>query len=210
MNSKNKPANLLIMFNKIIEDKLTPNQFYMLYCMKEGISPPLINMHQEIRTLVNDEWLKDETNAEDYKYSLNPKAMSIIANVESYFNIMYKKSNMSILGPDFEHNAQKYNELFPKMKLPSNKPARSPIKEIISAFREFFKDYDYSWDIIHEAAAYYIEEERNKGFKYTRTSRYFIRKQDSDKTWISDLAAYCELVKNGEDFDKPQHSEKVF
>jgi hypothetical protein len=96
------------------------------------------------------------------------------------------------------------------MKLPSNKPARSPIKEIVLAFREFFKEYDYGWEIIHQAAAYYIEEEEKKGFKYTRTSRYFIRKQDSDKSWISDLAGYCELVKNGEDHDDVKYIDKVF
>ena len=96
------------------------------------------------------------------------------------------------------------------MKLPSNKPARSPLREIVIAFREFFKDYDYTWEEIHQAAGYYIEEEEKKGFKYTRTSRYFIRKQDSDKSWISDLAGYCELVRSGEDNDTPKHVDKVF
>ena len=114
------------------------------------------------------------------------------------------------MGQDFEVNAEKYNEIFPRMKLPSNKPARSPLKEIVMAFREFFKDYDYTWEEIHMAAAYYIEEESRKGYKYTRTSRYFIRKQDQDKSWISDLAGYCDLVRNGEHDDTPKFSQKEF
>lgn len=192
-----------VIFNHIAEAKLTPNEFYMLYCLKDGISPPNINTHQELRSLVTGEFIKSD-------YSLEPKALSLISKIDSYFGVQVKKSNNGLMGQDFEANAEKYNEIFPRMKLPSNKPARSPLKEIVAAFREFFKEYDYTWEIIHQAAAYYIEEEEKKGFKYTRTSRYFIRKQDSDKSWISDLAGYCELVKNGEDHDEPKHVEKTF
>jgi len=200
-----------VIFNHIAEAHLTPNQFYVLYCINQGITAPLINMHQELRVLTSMEYLLSypDTNG-SFNYQPQPKALSLLSKVESYFRVQAKKSNNTLMGNDFEANAQKYNEIFPKMKLPSNKPARSPLKEIIMAFREFFKDYDYTWDVIHAAAAYYIEEEEKKGFKYTRTSRYFIRKQDQDKSWISDLAGYCELIKNGEDGDNPKFIEKTF
>ena len=193
-----------VVFNHIAEAKLTPNQFYLLYSMNQGITAPLMNTHQELRALLIDHWIKETT------YELEPKALSLISKIDSYFGVQVKKSNNGLMGQDFEANAEKYNEIFPRMKLPSNKPARSPIKEIVLAFREFFKEYDYGWEIIHAAAAYYIEEEEKKGFKYTRTSRYFIRKQDSDKSWISDLAGYCELIKNGEDQDDVKYVDKVF
>ena len=193
-----------VVFNHIAEAKLTPNQFYLLYSMNQGITAPLMNTHQELRALLIDHWIKETT------YELEPKALSLISKIDSYFGVQVKKSNNGLMGQDFEANAEKYNEIFPRMKLPSNKPARSPIKEIVLAFREFFKEYDYGWEIIHAAAAYYIEEEEKKGFKYTRTSRYFIRKQDSDKSWISDLAGYCELIKNVEDQDDVKYVDKVF
>lgn len=209
-----------VIFNHIIEAKLTPNQFYLLYCLRENITAPNINSHQDMRVLVTEgyiykEPMKDKNgNLLDvdkvYGIALEPKALSLLSKIESYFGVQVKKSNNAIMGQDFEANALKYNEIFPKMKLPSNKPARSPLKEIITAFREFFKEYDYTWEIVHAAAAYYIEEEEKKGFKYTRTSRYFIRKQDSDKSWVSDLAGYCELVKNGEDIDEPKFIDKTF
>ena len=199
-----------VIFNHIIEVGLTPNQYYLLHSLHNNVSPPAINLHQEIRHLVVNAWVKDETDATGNHYTLEPKAISLISKINSYFGVQVKKSNNALMGQDFEANALKYNEIFPKMKLPSNKPARSPIKEIIAAFREFFKDYDYTWEVIHAAAEYYIEEEEKKGFKYTRTSRYFIRKQDSDKSWISDLAGYCELIKNGEDRDEPKFIEKTF
>lgn len=204
-----------VIFNHIIEVGLTPNQYYLLHSLHNNVSPPAINLHQELRALIATGFI---AQAKDkgvnlgcgFDYELQPKALSLISKINSYFGVQVKKSNNALMGQDFEANALKYNEIFPKMKLPSNKPARSPIKEIIAAFREFFKDYDYTWEVIHAAAEYYIEEEEKKGFKYTRTSRYFIRKQDSDKSWISDLAGYCELIKNGEDRDEPKFIEKTF
>ena len=193
-----------VVFNHIAEAGLTPNQFYLLYSMNQGITTPLMNTHQELRALLVDYWIKEST------YELEPKALSLISKIDSYFGVQVKKSNNGLMGDDFEANAEKYNVIFPRMKLPSNKPARSPLKEIITAFREFFKEYDYTWDEIHAGAAYYIEEEEKKGYKYTRTSRYFIRKQDTDKSWISDLAGYCELVRSGEDFEESKFTEKEF
>lgn len=192
---------LLTLFNHVLAEKLTPNQFFMLYCLHQSISPPVVNIHQEIRSLVGAGWIKDETDATGNKYTLTPQAITLIGKVESYFNVQSKKSNTALMGEDFEVNALKYNEIFPRMKLPSNKPARSPIKEVVAAFREFFKEHSYSWEVVLQAAEYYIEEEEKKGFRFTRTSRYFIRKQDQDKSWISDLAGYCELIVSGEDAD---------
>ena len=193
-----------VVFNHIAEARLTPNQFYLLYSMNQGITAPLMNTHQELRALLVDHWIKEST------YELEPKALSLISKIDSYFGVQVKKSNNGLMGQDFEVNAEKYNEIFPRMKLPSNKPARSPLKEIVLAFREFFKEYDYTWEEIHAGAAYYIEEEEKKGYKYTRTSRYFIRKQDTDKSWVSDLAGYCELVRSGEDFEESKFTEKEF
>ena len=196
--------SIQVVFNHIAEAGLTPNQFYLLYSMNQGITTPLMNTHQELRALLVDYWIKEST------YELEPKALSLISKIDSYFGVQVKKSNNGLMGDDFEANAEKYNVIFPRMKLPSNKPARSPLKEIITAFREFFKEYDYTWDEIHAGAAYYIEEEEKKGYKYTRTSRYFIRKQDTDKSWVSDLAGYCELVRSGEDFEESKFTEKEF
>ena len=202
-----KKAGIEVIFNHIAEAKLTPDEYYMLTCIHQGISAPHINTHMVIRSLVTKGFVVENP---EHTFVLQPDALSLISKIDSYFGVQMRKSNNTLMGEDFEANAEKYNEIFPRMKLPSNKPARSPLKEIVAAFREFFKEYDYGWEIIHQAAAYYIEEEEKKGFKYTRTSRYFIRKQDQDKTWISDLAAYCQLVKDGEDFSGPKHVEKTF
>ena len=43
-------------FNKILKEGLTPNQFYLLYCLKDSTSPIKINGHLELRTLEEGFW----------------------------------------------------------------------------------------------------------------------------------------------------------
>jgi hypothetical protein len=155
---------------------------------------------------MNDEWVIQT----DEDFIIEPKGVSFISKMDSYFNIQNKKSNNALMGDNFEVNAEKYNNIFPRMKLGSNKPARAPLKEILTAFKWFFDEYTYDWETIIQAASMYIESERAKGFKFTRTSKYFIRKQDQDKSWTSDLASYCDLVLNGEDFEEDDFKAKVF
>lgn len=198
------------MFNQILEEKLTPNQFYLLYAINNKIGTAHINPHQELRSLIAENWIKDFTDANGYSYKLQPKSLTLISKIENLFGIHFKKSSNQLMGNDFDTNCEKYNNIFPRIKLGSNKAARAPIKEIIIAFRWFFENYDYDWDTILEAANFYIEGEKQKNFKFTRTSKYFIRKQDTDKSWTSELASYCELVKNGEEFEEAKYTDKVF
>jgi hypothetical protein len=198
--------NLMLLYNMTSEEKLTPNQFYVLYCINYGLTSPNINMHQEIRHLVIEDWIVKQESG----YTVTPKAASLISKLESYFGVHLKKSNNSIMGIDFEANAEKYNNIFPRIKLGSNKAARAPIKEIIPAFRWFFEEYSYDWETIYKATQMYLETEESKKYKYTRTSKYFIRKQEQDKSWASDLASYCDLVLNGEDYEEDKFTEKVF
>ena len=47
-------------FNKLISNELTPNTFYVLYCIKNKIVPhKFINKSLEINRLKEDDWLKD-------------------------------------------------------------------------------------------------------------------------------------------------------
>jgi len=197
---------LLVIFNHWTKENLTPNQFYVLYCMHYSLTSSDVNMHQELRHLLLEEWVVKQESS----YNLTPKSISLISKLESYFAVQLKKSNNSIMGTDFETNAEKYNNIFPRIKLGSNKAARAPIKEIIPAFRWFFEEYNYDWDTIYLATQMYLESEEAKKYKYTRTSKYFIRKQEQDKSWASDLASYCDLVLNGEDYEEDPFKEKVF
>jgi hypothetical protein len=195
MVSKNI-SGINTLFNLVLKEGLTPNQIYLLDCIKNNITTIHINFHQEIRTLTHTEWLIKN----DEKYILAPKSYTILEKVESYFNVQKKKTSMITMGVDFKDNIKKYQELFPKGKLPSGKPARSNDKILEQNFRWFFENYSYTWDTILKTTAYYIDEFEKKNFLYMRTAQYFICKTELDKTKSSELADYCSMIESG-DFD---------
>jgi len=190
------------MFSKISEAGLTPNQFYLMCCMRENVTAQVINTHQDLRALQENGWVNEQLG-------LQPKAMSILAVIDSFFRIQKKKTTSQLLGKEFEDNMVKYNELFPKKKAGSGKYMRSSIKNIETAFRWFFENHDYTWEVIIEATTKYLLQQEVENYKFTRTSVYFIRKHDKGMVG-SDLADWCEIAKSGEDPDERKiFTEKV-
>jgi hypothetical protein len=171
--------------------------------MKEGIASLNINLHQELRTLENQEWLTADKK-------LTPKAHSLLQQVESYFRVQKKKTTNQVLGKDYGDNIDKYLLLFPKMKLPSGKAARSDKRNCETAFKWFFENHKYSWEIILKASALYVDDYEKRNYMYMQTSQYFIRKQLADKTWGSELANWCSVIENGDMPESINHfTEKV-
>ncbi len=194
---------MMDMFNMMLERELSPNQFFVLYCMQQSISPNNVNLHQELRHLQNTEYLDQENK-------LLPKAISTIAKIESFFKIHKKKTSNQLLGEDFSKKINEYNELFPKKKAGSGKYMRTSPKNLEANFRWFFENFTYSWETILKATEMYLSKQQDENYKYTRTSMYFIRKQDSSKIASSDLADYCEIVESGETIqDKVIFKERV-
>lgn len=190
------------LFNKMVRNDISPNEFYMLYCMRESVQPLRINYHKELRMLQDEGWV-----GEDLK--LQPKAEELLSDVEVFFKLNKKKTTAQILGSDFQANLTKYNELFPRKKAGSGKYMRSNPKNVETNFRWFFENYKYSWEIILEATSRYLIQEQNNNYKFTRTSMYFIQKRDKGVV-NSDLADWCEMVTGGIDDDEERHfKEKV-
>jgi hypothetical protein len=56
----------------------------------------------------------------------------------------------------------------------------------------------------------YVDSYEKNRYMYMKNSQYFIRKQSIDKTWDSELAAFCEIILNGGYQDDDNHiKEKV-
>jgi hypothetical protein len=140
---------------------------------------------------------------------MTDKAKKLIRKVEDLFVTQAKNAAKQKLGDDYEQMIADYNDIFPAIKLPTGKYARSNVKNLKNAFKWFFDNFDYSWDVIFEATEKYIYDFEMQGFKYMRTAQYFIRKQDTDKSWSSDLANYCDIVLSGEDEQQNHYSVKV-
>jgi hypothetical protein len=203
--SKQKDSGMQEMFHLIIKQGLNPNQFYLLFSMQEGVSPLCINIEHELRMLAVGQWITDGP-------VLTPKAITLIQQVEGFFRIQKKKTSTQLMGDEFNINIGKYQLLFPKKKLPSGKAARSAQSNVETNFRWFFENNKFTWETILRATAMYVDEYERKtpAFMYMRTSAYFIRKTELDKSIVSDLANYCEIVESGEEPEKDTHfSDKV-
>jgi hypothetical protein len=176
-----------------MKESLSPNTFYVLYCIKEKIVVGnFVNKAIECKKLQSEGWL-------DEKLQLTSKSIIFITEIDGYFRKSKKKTATDLLGVNFLENIKKYNEIFPNKKLSSGKYARVNPKTLENSFRWFFETYDFSWDTILKATHKYVTEYSVQRYDYMRTSQYFVRKQNSDKTWDSDLATYCELIISGID-----------
>jgi len=107
---------MLILFNTMTEQSLTPNKFCILYYMKLGLSAPGINLNFEIRDLIANGWI---TNVGE-TFQLNDKSHELITKVEKLFSVNQKKVNSNLMTDEFLENIEKYNTIFPRIKLGSN------------------------------------------------------------------------------------------
>jgi hypothetical protein len=191
-------------FNKLIEKELTPNSFYVLYCIGNNIKPHnFVNSSLSVAKLKQDGWLEENLQ-------LTSKSIIFTTEIESYFKKAKKKTTKDLLGDNFTNNIKTYVEIFPNRKLSSGKYARVNPKNLENSFRWFFENFTYSWETILKATDMYLSKQQDENYKYTRTSMYFIRKQDSSKIASSDLADYCEIVESGETIqDKVIFKERV-
>jgi hypothetical protein len=177
-------------FNKLIKADLTPNTYYVLSCIHENIIPNnYVNKSIEVEKLRRQHWLTDDLKLTD-------KSITFIEEINSFFKKTKKKTSQFLLGDDFTKKITEYVELFPNIKLSSGKYARTNIKNLETTFRWFFENYNYDWSVILIATEKYVYEYSIRNYEYMRTSQYFIRKQNLDKSFDSDLATYCDQVKN--------------
>lgn len=191
-------------FNKLIKEKLTPNSLYVLHCIKEKISTSdsLVNSSLEVHRLIADDWLTEDLQ-------LTSKSIIFMEEINSYFRKSKKKTSKDLMGASFDVCIKTYNEIFPAKKLGSGKYARTNVKNLETGFRWFFSTYEYDWKTIIEATKKYVQEYEMKNYEYMRTSQYFIRKQNPDKSFESDLATYCDMIQDGGSNEDNIFREKI-
>lgn len=184
------------LFSKILQHGLTPNAVYVLYCIKEKVKcSDSVNFSLEILKLKSDNYLTENLE-------LSGNTLKFIQEIEGYFKKSKKKTSKTLMGDEFLENIKTYNECFPATKLPSGVYARVNVKSLENAFRWFFQEFDYSWEIVIQATEKYVEEYSINRYNYMRNSQYFIRKQNTDKTWDSTLATYCDMISQ-DDYEPP-------
>ena len=182
-------------FNRLIKEDLSPNTYYVLHCIKEKIVPnQFVNAALESKRLQKDNWINDDLQ-------LTAKSHIFIEEINSFFRKSKKKTSRDLMGDEFSQKILEYVNIFPNKKLSSGKYARVNPKNLESTFRWFFETYDYDWETIISATERYVDEYSLKNYEFMRTAQYFVRKQNMDKSFDSDLATYCDLKQSGYDDD---------
>ena len=214
LNPKNK---LITLFQQTLNLKVTPNELFALLCLKESIavSSSSINLHFEIRNLkalgyVTPTAFVGIDNLEN-AWVITEKGENLLKEMYVLYSKIVEDVNTTVVGNSYSENIRAYNMLFPRGKLPSGKQARVNAKNLEASFKWFFKNFDYSWEIVLKATELYVNEYRLRNYLYMRTSQYFIRKTLPDRTSESELANYCEMIVTGnyEDPGSEHFSERV-
>lgn len=190
---------------KILKDNITPNQLMLLYAFDKSIGIPHINPDLELKGLIKAEYITKIDNS----YTITLAGKKIMVKYNNYFVKAKKKTSIQLMGKDYMTGVQQYRELFPKMKLPSGKPARVNEKTLVDCFRWFFDNYNYTWQDILTATRKYLNEYEDNSYMYMKTSQYFIVKTAPNKQKTSELADYCDMIKEGTDDDTNHFKEKV-
>lgn len=214
LEPKNKLLTLLL---ETLNLKITPNELFALLCFKEkvAVSSSSINLHFEIRNLkalgyVTPTAFVGIDNLEN-GWVITEKGQNLLKEMDVLYSKIVEDVNTAVVGTSYSENIKAYNLLFPRGKLPSGKQARVNEKNLETAFKWFFKNFDYSWETVLAATALYVNEYLLRNYLYMRTSQYFIRKMSGDRSFDSELANYCEMVVTGNyDDDENKHfSDKV-
>jgi hypothetical protein len=174
-------------YRKVAEYYLSPNQFYVLFCVKNGIEVyQNVNLLLEMRVLRTFNYL-DKSNR------VTEKGDAVLTEALSTLSTKIVKKTI-VVDPDM---VEQYRLKWPVGKLPSGSYARVNNKNLETAFKWFFANYKYDWETILMATDRYLDEYESKGYKFMRTSQYFIKKSESsDKSISSELANYCDHVLN--------------
>jgi len=182
------------LFQMMSEQGLTPNRVYVLLNIQKNTALPGVNIHQEVRGLILTEFLDSEGK-------ISEKGLQAISEIESFLD-----KDPSMIDPCADAalvalQVEKYLNIWPDIKLPSGKRARVNAGNLKGAFVWFFRNYKYDWETVLKATERYVFEYEDKNWMYCRNSQYFLRKQLSDKSWESELANYCAIVKSGNKSD---------
>ncbi len=187
---------------------ITPTSQFFDVLTKHGLSfsslHSLITLDDKefiLHYLVQSNWVVVEKDIPQY----TEKATALFTEINTLFKPI-KRNTISIP----HDKADEYNSLFPEQLLPTGKYGRCNIKEVIAAFQWFFKNYNYSWDVIMQSTGQYLAERERENWNFTRRSKYFVRKMMQDKSFESDLAEYCErTLKGTHENNSNQFVEKV-
>lgn len=182
------------LFERLKYHKVTVKQYVILY-----VQYTQSNITDESKDILGGRLWNFENN------EFTSFALKVLEHIDELFATKKKLKLDDLMGQDYQNQIDDFIDIFPTTKLPNGKYARGNKKNIETNFRWFFENYNYSWQVIHDATLMYVSEYRAKNFLYMRTALYFIRKDDGTRMVHSDLADYCDKIVNNESYTKEKY-----
>ena len=174
----------------LIKYNISPNQVYFLDSCKHKIKPASIINGDAEALVCRQKGYIDENN------NLSGTALRILEEYDTCLVKTKTKVAREVLGENFNERVKEYREIFPSIRFPSGELARQNVKDLTDRFVWFFKNYpEYDWNLVLDAADYYIHLKEKVEYQYAVTSLYFIKKTDAkSKETKSMLADICQEI----------------
>jgi hypothetical protein len=193
------------LYDYLVQERLTPNGLYVLQAThEEFLIPNYLNFKHEQYRLSLSGHLKEhkEPTQLNAVYTITDKGLHVIRKAHELVSKVKAEKKINIPFSDWEEKIEQYNQLFPKgKKQGSSISFRTAPKELFDRFKWFFKEYpEYTWDDIMTATERYLKPyNESSDYTYAQTSKYFIKKEDKNKSVTSTLATMCYNIKEGND-----------
>ena len=199
-------------FHFLAKEKVSPNGLFVLHCMRDNyLIVDYVNHRYEQYKLEVSGHLKLDKNSTAGHYELTAQGLELLKKVDELYQKQLpsetpapakkKKQNRF---EEWKQNIELYNNHFPRgKKQGSSVSFRTPPKELYERFEWFFEEYpEYSWEDVLYATEKYAEEfDKTQDYQYMQSSKYFIKKEDKNKTVTSTLATMCYNIAEGNHTD---------
>jgi predicted transcriptional regulator len=191
------------LFDLLYLNKVTPNGLLVLHATYNNYTySSFVNFRHEQHRLELTGYLKSETVDGTTVYKITDKGLHLIRESEKTVGKIQKAKKKNIPFSDWEDQIKIYNELFPAQKKPgTNYYFRTAPKELFSRFKWFFLEYpEYTWEDVFKATKKYVNHfvEAND-YTYMQLNKYFIKKDDKNRSTTSAMATEIFNMKNSSD-----------
>lgn len=168
--------NINIDSESLAEKNLSPSEYCVLACIKNGKNPKDVFCCITDETyfiLASSAYLREDPFDEStYPYKLTGEGLKLFEDPN-----------------DFNAFVEEYRNLFPKgLKSGNGTPIRGDKQGVIKKMEWFLRTYpEYSKSTILAATKLFIQQMERRGYVYMTQADYFIQKENGSK-----LAAMCE------------------
>jgi hypothetical protein len=201
------------LFDFLAREHVTPNGLYVLWATSQRvIVPGFVNQVTEQRRLLLAGFLREEPGAAGVTYPVTDKGLHLVREATRVLETHKRVKKHAVPFAEWQERLQAYVALFPAGKQGAQ-PIRTNPRTLFDRFKWFFATYpEYGWDTALAATAAYIRALENsaEGMRYISTAKYFVKKEDRDRSVRSPLADWCMALEEGSLDDISERGHRYF